>query len=79
MIKKKHQETPTAYRVVPNRNSNDFNDEPKYRIVKYNIDIKNNRMKVRGFGKWHKIMDDTIYSEIDAQKILQEKLSGEVK
>ena len=79
MIKKETSGNPTAYRVVPNRNSNDFNDEPKYRIAKYDIDIKNNRMKVRGFGKWHKIMDDTIYSEIDAQKILQEKLSGEVK
>lgn len=28
-----------AYRVIPNCQANDFNDEPWYRIVKYEVDL----------------------------------------
>lgn len=50
-----------AYRVIENTQSNDFNNEPRYVLKKYDVDEKNNRMRLRGMKEWHKIMDDTIY------------------
>ena len=63
-----------AYRVIENVNANDFNNEPIYRIQKYEVDIENNRMRSKGYKDWHRIMPDTVYSETEAIEELNRKL-----
>lgn len=63
-----------AYRVIPNCQANDFNDEPRYRIVKYEVDPLKNRMRAKGWkSDWHRLMEDTIYDYGQALKVLESK------
>lgn len=61
-----------VWRVIENSQCNDFNNEPEYRIVAYDIDYKNNRMRQRGFSNWHKIIDDYFLTKDKAEKYLEE-------
>ena len=64
-------ETKFVYRVVPNKDSNDFNCEPEYKILKYEIDLANNRMRVCGWNNWHKIINDYFTTQEEAEFALR--------
>lgn len=61
-----------VYRVIPNIQCNDFNNEPAYKIVKYEIDHKNNKMRTCGWNDWHKIIDDYVMTLEEAEAKLKE-------
>ena len=65
-------ETKFVYRIVTNKDSNDFNCEPEYKILKYEIDLANNRMRVCGWNNWHKIINDYFLSQAEAEQKLKE-------
>lgn len=64
-----------VYRVVPNKDSNDFNCEPEYKIIKYEINLANNRMRVCGWNNWHEIINDYFSTEAEAEAKLKEMKS----
>ena len=64
-----------AYRVIENTQSNDFNNEPRYVLKKYDVDEQNNRMRLRGMKEWHKIMPDTIYDYTEALNKLKQEIA----
>jgi len=61
-----------VYRVIPNMQCNDFNNEPTYKIVKYEIDHKNNKMRNCGWNDWHKIKNDYYKTLEEAEQKLKE-------
>ena len=67
-----------VYRVIENINCNDFNNELNYRIIKYEIDFDNKRMRTCGWNDWHEIKDDYYNTLEEAEKKLNE-LKGKVE
>ena len=70
-------ETKFVYRVIPNKDSNDFNYEPEYKILKYEIDLANNRMRVCGWNNWQKIINDYFTNREEAEAKLKDLLKGD--
>ena len=63
----------TVYRVIENVSCNDFNNELEYTIIAYDYDIKNNKMKAKGFASWIPVKDDIIYEKRQAEQELVNK------
>ena len=65
-----------VYRVVENKNCNDFNDELPYTILTFDYDPKSNLVRRKGFNNWtrHKndCFSDKLMAEQERQKLLSE-------
>lgn len=60
-----------VYRVVENTNSNDFNNEMPYTIITYELDEKNNKMRVSGYAQWVDAKDFYYYRGLAEQDLVR--------
>lgn len=68
-----------VYRVVPNKDCNDFNGALPYTILPYDLDEKNNRMKRGGWNNWHEVIEDYFLDRQGAEQVLVSKCCGSEK
>lgn len=69
----------TVYRVIENKDCNDFNNELEYTILTYDLDSKNNKIRVKGYNNWHEATNDYYYSRTLAEQALVAKCCNQLK
>lgn len=70
MNKKQYKE---VFRFIENIHFNDFNKEPEYVTLKYDLDEERDVIRRKGWNNWHKNTNDIIFSEQEAKEILNKR------
>lgn len=70
----------TVYRVVKNKDSNNFNNELEFTIEPYYINKDNTKIQRKGFGSWNditaEVFDSIYWNRKSAEKALVSYISG---
>ena len=70
----------TVYRVVKNKDSNDFNNELEFTIEPYYINKENTKIQRKGFDSWNditaEVFDSIYWNRKSAEKALVSYISG---